>query len=124
MYLDFAIKIICYERHSNKHDRLIKITGSKFLSFYFVQFNNVFKMKRGILFADILLLANYINGIVLHSSADIANEILLLRQEVDAVKQENSVIKQENMQIKDNMKGKQEEFDQILTSKRTQTLHR
>ena len=69
-------------------------------------------MKGGLLFANILLLANYIQGIVLHSSLDIANEIHLMKQEMGAIKHENSVLKQEyeaikkeNMQLKASMKG-------------------
>ena len=64
-------------------------------------------MKIVFLFAGIFLFANGSHSIVLHSSADIANEILQLKQDVAAIKQENSAIKQENMQLKAKMKGKQ-----------------
>ena len=71
-----------------------------------------------ILFVGVLLLATYSQSIVLHSSADIANEILLIKQEMSAIKQENSVmkqeydvIKQENMQLKNSLKGNTDAFE-------------
>ena len=68
-------------------------------------------MKTKILFWGILLLANYSHGIVLHNSVDIANEILLLKQEMAA-------IKQENIQLKASMKGKWGEFEETIIQKK------
>ena len=62
-------------------------------------------MKSEILFVEILMVY-YIHGIVLHSSADVAKELLLLQQEVAAIKQDHITIKQENVQLKASLKGK------------------
>ena len=53
-------------------------------------------MKCKVLFVGVLFFAIYSHGIVLHRSADIANEILQLKQEIVA------------LQLKANIKGKWE----------------